>query len=473
MIFNSLSFVAFWTTCLICTLLVNRLSNSIKVRNLILLVASYWFYGLFSPLFLLLLVYITIINFVAGLVLDRCQNHVKKPCLSVAIILSIIPLLFYKYIGFILSNINAMFGLNFGETWISTIFLPVGISFFTFQTLSYTIDIYRQKIKPTTDLIAFSLFVSFFPIILSGPIERARNLLPQLLGMLKISLDGVISGVSLFTWGLFKKMVIADRLSEYVDWAYGAADTCSGTTLAFAAMLYSIQIYCDFSGYSDMAIGVARSLGINVMQNFKHPYFAHSIKEFWHRWHISLTSWFTEYVYFSLGGSRVKSRLRWIFNVSLIFILSGVWHGAAWNFIIWGCMHAVFYLIEYKLHLQPKEETHWWKYLKSIYVFVIVTVAWVFFRIEDMGKAWYIVRHSFTDGLHLITLGSSAFRTAETLTLLVMFLCLDFLAYKGIILRDNAKLFPFSIKNFCLIIFLWICISLFGALGTNFVYFQF
>lgn len=473
MIFNSIPFIGFWALLLICYLLVNRWSTSIRVRNLLLLAASLWFYGSFSPLFLLLLLFIIAVNYGLGYALTRCQIHQRKRIVTAAIILSLIPLLFFKYIGFILSNINVAFGTGVGEGWVSQILLPVGISFFTFQTLSYTIDIYRQKIKPTSDLVAFALFVCFFPIILSGPIERARHLLPQFERKLQLSLDGLMGGVALFTWGLFKKMVIADRLSDYVDWAYGSASTMTGSTLAVAVALYSIQIYCDFSGYSDMAIGVARTLGIDVMQNFKFPYFAHNMKEFWRRWHISLTSWFTEYVYFSVGGSRVKTRWRWAFNVSLIFILSGIWHGAAWNFIVWGGLHALFYLAEYLFHLQSSEEKGRWNYVKTFYVFVLVSIAWVFFRVEDLSKAWYIIVHAFTGLLQPIGLGSSAFKTAESFALCMLFLCLDFLIYKGFLLRDNAKKSPCSLKNLGLIVALWICISLFGASGTNFVYFQF
>lgn len=473
MIFNSLPFVGFWALLWVCHLVINRCCNGTRMRNLMLLAASLWFYGSFSPLFLLLLLFVIAVNYGAGYVLVRCRIHQKKRIVTAAILLSLLPLLFFKYIGFILSNINAAFGTGIGEDWVSQILLPVGISFFTFQTLSYTIDIYRQKIKPTTDMVAFALFVSFFPIILSGPIERARNLLPQFERKSHLSLDGLMGGIALFTWGLFKKMVVADRLSEYVDWVYGSASTMTGYTLAVAVALYSIQIYCDFSGYSDMAIGVARTLGIDVMQNFKFPYLAHSIKDFWRRWHISLTSWFTEYVYFSVGGSRVKTRWRWAFNVSLIFILSGIWHGAAWNFIVWGGLHALFYLVEYLLRLQPKEETGWWKYLKTVYVFVLVSIAWVFFRVEDMAQAGYILMRAFTDFLQPIALGSSAFKTAESFALCLLFLCLDLLVYKGLLLQDNAKKSPCSLKNLGFIVALWICISLFGASGTNFVYFQF
>ena len=473
MIFNSFTFVAFFWAVFFVTILVTNFTKKPAARNFVLLVSSYFFYGTYSPSFLLLLLYVTILNYVAGIVLGREMQPYRKLVVSADIVLTLKPLLLFKCTGFLLTNINYAFGCHLGEGLMDKILMPVGISFFTFQTLSYTIDIYRGKIMPTHNVLDFALFVSFFPTVLSGPIERARNLIPQIEKFTLITLDGLISGVTLFAWEVFKKMVIADRLALYIDWAYGSADYVGGSTLALPAVFYSFQIYCDFSGYSDMAVGVARALGFDIMQNFKFPYFAHSIKEFWHRWHISLTSWFTEYVYFSLGGSRVNSRLRWAFNVSMIFLLSGIWHGAAWNFVVWGVMHAVIYLAEYKLHLQQKEENAWWKYIKTIYVFILVSFAWVFFRVDDMDKAWNIVYRSFTDIAHPIGLGSSAFQTAETILLFVLFLGFDYLIYKGLLLKKNGMLRPCSLLNLSFLLCLLFGISLFGTSTVSFVYFQF
>lgn len=224
--------------------------------------------------------------------------------------------------------------------------MPIGLSFFTFQALSYSIDIYRGKIKPETSFINVALFVAFFPTLLSGPIERARNLLPQLRERLLFNEDNIIAGAKLFIWGLFKKVVIADRLAEYVNMIYGNPEAHTGSTLAITAVFYSFQIYADFSGYADMAIGSGRMMGIKLMENFNLPYCVNSFKEFWRRWHISLTSWFTEYVYISMGGNRVN-KARWILNISTVFLLSGVWHGATYSFILWGMIHALLYLLEY------------------------------------------------------------------------------------------------------------------------------
>lgn len=471
MVFNSFSFLFFFIAVLLLSILSTNYLKQLRLRNAILLISSYLFYASFSFEFIYILLYVTLVNYFSG-VLITSANKVssKKVVLCCCIGLTILPLLFYKYANFVISNLSSIVSYNQKEL---NILLPVGISFFTFQSLSYVIDLYRGKINACKNLLDFGLFVSFFPTILSGPIERARNLLPQFRQVTHVSVDSVVSGFILFSWGIFKKAVIADRLSEYIDWAYGTADMRSGSTLALAGVLYSIQIYCDFSGYSDMAIGVARSLGFKVMQNFNYPYFAHSIKEFWHRWHISLTSWFTEYVYFSLGGSRVKTRLRWAMNISLIFILSGIWHGAAWNFIIWGGMHAVLYLIEYKLHLQPKEEVHWWKYLKSIYVFILVSVAWVFFRVEDLHMAWDIVSKSFIDCYHPIELGSSAFQTLMTFALVALFIILDYCKYKGVLLRNDAEYKPCSLYNLMFTAVIILCVSMFSASNNSFVYFQF
>ena len=441
------------------------------MQNIILLTASYYFYAKFSPVFLFLLLYVTILNFSTGLILNKLSGIYRKSCMAINIILTLLPLLFYKYAGFILDNINTIFNTDICPN-LDHIALPVGISFFTFQTLSYTIDIYRQKITPTNNFINVALFVSFFPTILSGPIERARNMIPQLEKTRFIDMRCVMSGLMLYVWGVFKKVVIADRLSSYIDWAYSNTQYASGSTLAFAAILYSFQIYCDFSGYSDMAIGIARALGFKIMKNFDYPYFAHNIKTFWRRWHISLTSWFTEYVYFSLGGSRVKSRLRWIFNITTIFLLSGIWHGASWNFIIWGLLHAIFYLIEFKVGLQNKNLDDSWRFPRVIAVFLLITFAWIFFRIDDMGTVMLVLNKIITEPFGELSLGASAFATIMSIGMLIIMLFIDILLYtKKLDMYDIDQIF--SIKNMILLIILLLCISMFGVSSNSFVYFQF
>ena len=471
MIFNSLDFIIFFFVLLFLIFTSSKITDKIQVQNIILLTASYYFYAKFSPVFLFLLLYVTILNFSTGLILNKLSGIYRKSCMAINIILTLLPLLFYKYAGFILDNINTIFNTDICPN-IDHIALPVGISFFTFQTLSYTIDIYRQKIAPTNNFINVALFVSFFPTILSGPIERARNMIPQLEKTRFIDMRCVMSGLMLYVWGVFKKVVIADRLSSYIDWAYSNTQYASGSTLAFAAILYSFQIYCDFSGYSDMAIGIARALGFKIMKNFDYPYFAHNIKTFWRRWHISLTSWFTEYVYFSLGGSRVKSRLRWIFNITTIFLLSGIWHGASWNFIIWGLLHAIFYLIEFKVGLQNKNLDDSWRFPRVIAVFLLITFAWIFFRIDDMGTVMLVLNKIITEPFGELSLGASAFATIMSIGMLIIMLFIDILLYtKKLDMYDIDQIF--SKKNMILLIILLLCISMFGVSSNSFVYFQF
>lgn len=471
MIFNSLDFIIFFFVLLFLIFTSSKITDKIQVQNIILLTASYYFYAKFSPVFLFLLLYVTILNFSTGLILNKVSGIYRKSCMAINIILTLLPLLFYKYAGFILDNINTIFNTDICPN-IDHIALPVGISFFTFQTLSYTIDIYRQKIAPTNNFINVALFVSFFPTILSGPIERARNMIPQLEKTRFIDMRCVMSGLMLYVWGVFKKVVIADRLSSYIDWAYSNTQYASGSTLAFAAILYSFQIYCDFSGYSDMAIGIARALGFKIMKNFDYPYFAHNIKTFWRRWHISLTSWFTEYVYFSLGGSRVKSRLRWIFNITTIFLLSGIWHGASWNFIIWGLLHAIFYLIEFKVGLQNKNLDDSWRFPRVIAVFLLITFAWIFFRIDDMGTVMLVLNKIITEPFGELSLGASAFATIMSIGMLIIMLFIDILLYtKKLDMYDIDQIF--SKKNMILLIILLLCISMFGVSSNSFVYFQF
>lgn len=412
------------------------------LRNVVLLFSSFYFYAQLNLLFPLLLVYIIGITYTMGFMIYKNEGIVGKQKLYVgsSVVLSLLPLLFFKY----------------AYIWDSSILLPVGLSFFTFQGLTYTIDIYRRKIVYESNFINYALFISFFPSLLSGPIERARNMLPQYKEKSEICWSNFIDGGTLFIWGMFKKVVIADRLAEYVNLVYINPESHSGSTLALAAFFYSFQIYCDFSGYADMAIGSARIMGIKIMQNFNLPYCANTVKEFWRRWHISLTSWFTEYVYISLGGNRVP-KYRWIINVSLVFLLSGIWHGASWSFILWGAIHAVIYLIEY--YCGPKRPG----IIYHIYVFIMVTFAWVFFRIDNSCEAGMVVYRICTNLISPVYLGGSAFATLLTILLLVMFIVREWMDYKNIVRKK------YMIEYIVLILM----IALFGVSSSQFVYFQF
>lgn len=441
MLFNSFEYIVFLIAVFILFVLTNR-TVTLRLRNVILLAASWYFYSCLHWWFVLLLLYTTTVNYLCGRWIASRQSHggTGKQGVAVSVILSLAILIVFKY----------------AYIFDSSIMLPVGLSFFTFQALIYTVDIYRKKIPVENDPVNVALFISFFPTLLSGPIERARNMLPQLRERTPVCWDNITSGAGFFIWGLFKKVVIADRLAEYVNLAYLNPEAQSGSTLALAAVFYSFQIYCDFSGYADMAVASGRILGFKIMQNFNFPYCVNTIKEFWRRWHISLTSWFTEYVYISMGGNRV-TKLRWMLNIATVFLLSGIWHGATWSFVLWGALHAAYYFMEY--YLGPKKPN----FLYHIFVFILITLAWIFFRIEDIGSAWFVVSKIFTDFISPISGGSSMFSTLLTILLLLLFLVREYLMYKNILPQKHPVEY----------IILILCICLLGVSSEQFVYFQF
>lgn len=470
MLFNSWSFVAFLLFVLVVMMFTR--TWGIRFRNTFLLACSYMFYGMFSFGFLLILGYITVLNYMMGKRMIRSQR--PQMICSVTVILSIVPLIVFKYTSFIISLIDDVVKVgipNFAESWV----LPVGISFFTFQALSYTIDICRKKISVENNILDFALFVAFFPTILSGPIEKARNLLPQIKEGRGITASDVVIGARIFVWGVFKKMVIADRLAQYVDYVYAGAEYASSLTLILAAVLYSIQIYCDFSGYSDMALGVGRSLGFHLTQNFSFPYFSSSIKSFWKKWHISLTSWFTEYVYISLGGNRV-STIRWVINISLVFLLSGIWHGAAVGFIIWGAVHALLYLLE---HMSgwgtcSKNASCIASIIGGICTFLFITAAWVFFRLPSFGDAISVFSSMLNKWDGTLNTGPSAFSFAINCACLVFFITSEVLLKFGYMgLYNNEGTLLRRVTTSIWLLGVVILIELFCVTSNQFVYFQF
>jgi alginate O-acetyltransferase complex protein AlgI len=470
MLFNSFDFIFFFLIVGSITLLLNY-THKLQARNAFLLLSSYIFYGSFNVCFLAILLFATLVTYIGGLYLGKVSN--KKLLTGIVVILSLLPLVTFKYSYFLFHDVLRM--SSSVSDWTADLILPIGISFFTFQALTYTIDLYRGKVECCRNLVDYSLFVAFFPTVLSGPIEKARNLMPQLKNTQCISLNDVMTGVGFFAWGLFKKIVVADRLSQYVDWAYSSSEYVSGGTLALASVFYSIQIYCDFSGYSDMAIGIARCLGIRLSNNFSFPYFSTKIKDFWRKWHISLTSWFTEYVYFSLGGNRVKMKIRWIFNISMVFLLSGIWHGAAWNFLLWGIIHAVLYLSEYAVGLHKKGHCYKSLLQKTIAgccVFLLVSLAWMFFRIEDLSKIFEVLSKIASASLFNIMPGASTVTFAINVLLLVLLGICEVFLYRN---RENGDA---VISRTPVVMCGWVCslllmIALFGQSNDSFVYFQF
>lgn len=384
-------------------------NENLKFQNTLVLIASYIFYGWWDYRFLSLIMLSTIVDYFIGLAIYKAKkDNRRKVFLWVSVFFNLSILGFFKYYNFFIDSwvdLANNFGYQMESTWSLKVILPVGISFYTFQTMSYTIDIYRRQLKPTNDFISFATFVSFFPQLVAGPIERATNLLPQILNKRKFTYEKGIQGVRLIIWGLVKKVVIADTLALKVDDIFENYTDFGGGVLWLGALYFAIQIYCDFSGYSDIAIGVSKLFGIELQSNFKFPYFSRNIGEFWRRWHISLSTWFRDYVYIPLGGSKGSKWLS-LRNVFIIFLVSGFWHGANWTFIAWGAIHAGLFIPVYLLGRNRKytegivAENSWFPSLKDILkigsTFVLVLLAWVFFRSETIGEALEYLSLMFT-----------------------------------------------------------------------------
>ena len=421
MLFNSLEFALFLPIVFIIYWAIGyaHINDRLKLRlqNAFVLVASYVFYGWWDWRFLLLIAFTSFCSWGSGLLIGR---SLTRPSLKgrrlfsprfwmiANIVLNLGILAIFKYYDFFVSEFGQLFGIS-TDSLLLRIILPVGISFYTFQALSYSIDVYRQKIEPTKDIIAFFAFISFFPQLVAGPIERATNLLPQFLNKRTFSYDQATDGMRQILWGLFKKIVVADNCATYVDQAWATYDTQTGSTLLLAAILFTFQIYGDFSGYSDIAIGTAKLFGIKLTRNFNNPYFSRDIAEFWRRWHISLTTWFRDYVYIPLGGSRpevpahIKNPDRykkWIIvrNTFVIFLLSGFWHGANWTFIAWGAYHAILFLPlillgknrKYTNQVAEGRFLSTWKEAGQILLtFMLAVFGWIIFRATGIPSLFH------------------------------------------------------------------------------------
>ncbi|WP_452221013.1 MBOAT family O-acyltransferase [Lacinutrix salivirga] len=404
MYFNSLEFAVFLPIVFVLYWFVFK--NKLKLQNLLLLVASYVFYSFWDWRFLSLIILSTVVDFYIGKTLTKTTDtNKRKALLYSSIFLNIGLLGFFKYYNFFIDSFTSAFSFFGQPITIHSlhIILPVGISFYTFQTLSYTIDVYRKKIEPTHNFINFATFVSFFPQLVAGPIERASHLLPQFSKTKQFIFEKGRDGMRQILWGLFKKVVIADQCAKYVDIIFANPESYSGSTLLLGAVLFAFQIYGDFSGYSDIAIGTARLFGFNLKQNFAFPYFSKNIKEFWSRWHISLTTWFRDYLYIPLGGNR-KSKLFTLRNIFLVFLISGFWHGANWTFIFWGLLHALLFVPYYfwdkktdlKTAITSNKITN---LLKIVFTFLLVTLAWIFFRADTINNAFTYLLGLFNSSL--------------------------------------------------------------------------
>ncbi|MDO4501282.1 MAG: MBOAT family O-acyltransferase [Erysipelotrichaceae bacterium] len=428
--------------------------------------------------YVFLILFTTIISYICALLLEKTDNDkLKKLYIFISLLMSFGVLFVFKYLNFAINIFNRFTPLNLGTL---NLLLPVGISFYTFQTVSYVIDVYRGKIKAEKHFGIYATFVSFFPQLVAGPIERSTNLLPQIKEEHKFDSDKAYYGIGLMLWGLFKKIVVADNLAIYVDKVYENVGAYSGFALLLVTMMFAIQIYCDFSGYSDMARGSAKLFGVELMENFKSPYFASSIKEFWSRWHISLSTWFKDYLYIPLGGNRV-GELRNYFNLVFTFLISGLWHGAGWHYIIWGGMHGVLQVVEKILGLNKKIENKLLLNIKRVFVFLLVTITWIFFRSNNIYDSVYILKNMLIgissplnylkDGF--VNLGINNVNTAMLLILYIVPLGVyDYFSLKKDLIKELGKQNNI-IKNLVAIIVIIVILFFAHAGQSSFVYFQF
>ena len=483
MLFNSIDFAIFLPIVFILYWLLKR--KSLRLQNLFIVGASYFFYGQWDYRFLGLIIFSTLTDYFIGLGLGKPQVKPKtrQVLLFTSIIVNLGILGLFKYYNFFLENITNVFSFLGKDIQANSlnIILPVGISFYTFQTLSYSIDVYRRNIKPAKDLIAFSAFVSFFPQLVAGPIERAAHLLPQFNRRRKFNYHQAVDGLRQILWGLFKKMVIADNCAIYANEIFNNSSNYSGSTLLLGAFFFTFQIYGDFSGYSDIAIGVAKLFGFDLMQNFAFPYFSRDVAEFWRRWHISLSTWFRDYVYIPLGGSRGGTWMK-VRNTFLIFLVSGFWHGANWTFIDWGAINAIYFLplLLLRKNRQNIEVVAKGKYLPSlkealsiVVTFSLTMLAWIFFRADNLNHALSYIQGIFNISFFSIPDFSNKKEAVFFLILLAYFLLIEWLG------RENKYAIEklFMNKNRVLRWIYYYCIIymivFFAGQEQDFIYFQF
>lgn len=465
LIFFSVVFLIYWI-----------LGKNKNIQNLLIVISSLVFYGWWDWRFLGLLLITTLSTYYGGYMIQRYEgNKRKQKLISIGIIIINLGILFFfKYYNFFMESFIDTFSLFGKKLSVSTIkvILPVGISFYTFTALSYTIDIYQKKITATQDIIAYSAYTMFFPSILSGPISRANKQLPQYFQKRKFGYSKAVEAVKFIIMGAVMKLCLADRLGIYVDTVYNNFVQHNGTTLVLTSVLYTIQIYGDFAGYSLMAIGYGKLLGIELQTNFERPYFAKTVTEFWRRWHISLTTWFRDYIYFPLGGNKVP-KLRWMVNIMIVFVVSGLWHGAAYTFLIWGAFHGLCMIIERQIYGKKMKEINdrltISNIIRILITFCIVSFAWIFFRAESFNDAMYIIKSIMTNH-------GKVFLDINTLLMafiaFIIVFMYDFTHEYGVklkLLDSNYRIIRFATAT------LLICYIIgFGVLNSgSFIYFQF
>jgi len=496
--FNSSEFLVFFPIATIVYYLI-----PFRFRYIWLLICSYYFYMCWNPVYVLLIIFSTVVTWISGMALESVKkagwtkertNRSKKLCVALSFVLNLAVLAYFKYAGFFIGNINSVLShihVSYKVPAVD-ILLPVGISFYTFQALSYTMDVYRDDISAEKNFLRYSLFVSFFPQLVAGPIERSKNLLKQLNEEHPFSYGQARSGLFLMMWGFFLKMVVADRIAIFVDNVYSFYTTYTGWYLIVATVLFAIQIYCDFGGYSAIAMGAAQVMGFRLTDNFNAPYLSYSTADFWRRWHISLTNWFRDYVYIPLGGSR-RGTIRRYFNIMVVFFLSGLWHGAGWGYIIWGALNGLYQVIGDILkpvmnkavrvfHVDRDSFSH--RLLRMITTFILIDLSWVFFRTNSFSASIIIIRSMLTAGNIWVLFDDSIFNLGlDQKNFFVLFLSVlllvfaDLMKRKGVCLRkvigEQGLWFRW------LVIFVGVlCILIFGIWGSgynaeNFIYFQF
>lgn len=468
MLFTSIEFFVFLPIVFALYWLLNRHT---RWQNLLVVTASYVFYGWWDWRFLLLIAFTTLCSYFSGLLIGA--DRWRKTALWGNIILNLAILGLFKYYDFFAAELATLLGCS-GDSVMLHLILPVGISFYTFQALSYSIDVYRDKMEPTRDVVAFFAYVSFFPQLVAGPIERATNLLPQFHRQRQFDYATAVDGVRQMLWGFFKKVVVADNCAVFVDKIWGDFAGQSSINLAVAAALFSIQIYCDFSGYSDIAIGTAKLFGIRLMRNFNVPYFSRDIAEFWRRWHISLTTWFRDYLYIPLGGSRV-GKWKVIRNTFIIFLVSGLWHGANWTFLAWGAFHALLFLPLILLGKNRKytdvvADGRWLPTIKEsgqmLLTFILAALGWILFRSQSIDQAIDFYKGLFTDGL------AGANLPMRTIAFVIIMLFVEWLQRSREHGLSMEGVRCGVVRYACYIVTLAL-IFVYGVFNETFIYFQF
>jgi len=483
MLFNSIDFALFLPIVFVLYWFITN--KNLKLQNLLIVVSSYVFYGWWDWRFLSLILFSSIVDYTVGIRLQKeLGNKKRQVLLWISILVNLGFLGFFKYYNFFLDSFVTAFSFFGKEIYSNSlnVILPVGISFYTFQTLSYTIDVYKNKLEPTRDFIAFAAFVCFFPQLVAGPIERATNLLPQFYQNRVFDYDQAVNGLKQMLWGMFKKVVIADNAAQYANLIFNNSDDYSGSTLVLGVIFFAFQIYGDFSGYSDIAIGTSRLFGIHLMRNFAFPYFSRDIAEFWRRWHISLSTWFRDYLYIPLGGSK-GSKWNQIRNVFIIFIVSGFWHGANWTFIVWGAINAIYFLPLFLLNknrqnLDTAAQGNFFPSITEFFnmatTFALTLLAWIFFRADSIGHAIRYLFEIFSKSVITIPHFIGMRHALTTILLIITFSLVEWWGREEQYAIEN-------LANKCTKLIRWSCYSfiifLIGIFAqteeTPFIYFQF